>query len=140
MLKVRDANAAAERFKSKAGAAGADYANGVKGSGASWESGTLAGESNYAAGVQEAIGRGAFGKGVRAAGASHYEARASTVGAQRYPQGVAAGAGAYASGVGPYLDAMRSASLSPRRPKGDPGNITRVQEIANLNRQVKLRQ
>lgn len=138
-LKVRDANAAAERFKTKAGAAAGDYSKGIEGSGGAWESGAMSGEQNYADGVSAAIGRGAFGKGVKNSGGAYYEMRAKTLGVTRYAPGVQAGAANYAEGVAPFLDAMRSATLSPRRPKGDPGNFQRVQDIANLNRQVKLR-
>jgi len=137
-LRVRDAASAAERFKTKASAAAGDYANGVKGAGSNWESGAAAGEQNFAQGVQDAVARGAFGKGVRASGASYYEQRAATIGASRYSPGVAAGAANYAEGVTPYLDTIRNLNLSPRRPKGDPSNIQRVAEVANALRQRKV--
>lgn len=139
MLRVRDAASAADRFKTKAGAAAGEYAKGVTGAGQAWETGAAAGEQNYSDGVQAAISRGAYGKGVKGSGGGYYEDRAKTLGATRYAPGVAAGANNYQEGVAPFLDVMRNATLSPRRPKGDPGNITRVQEIANLNRQTKLR-
>ncbi len=136
-LKVRSAAEAAEKFKTRASSAGPDYQKGVANAGADWQAGATAGEENYNAGVQAAINRGAFKKGVTAAGAGKYQERASTVGPSRFTQGVQAGANDYAKGAAPHLDAMRNATLSPRRPKGDPGNLQRVSEIAQLNRRIK---
>ena len=136
-LKVRNAAEAAEKFKTRAGSAQGEYQKGVAQAGPDWQAGAVAGKDNYAAGVQAAIGRGAFEKGVTAAGAQKYQERAATVGPSRFAQGVQAGANDYAKGVAPHLDAMRNVTLSPRRPKGDPGNLTRVSEIAQLNRKIK---
>lgn len=138
-LRVRDAASAAARFKSKASGAAGDYANGVKGAGAAWEGATKAAGQNYADGVQKAIGRDAFSKGVSNSGGNYYEARASGLGAQRFAQGVAAGEGNYAEGVAPYLQNMAGLNLTPRRPKGDPSNIQRVAEVSMSNRQLKER-
>lgn len=137
-LKVRNAQEAADKFKTRAGAAQGDYQKGVAGAGAAWQEGAAASEDNYNQGVQAAIARGAFRRGVQAAGAAKYQERATTVGPQRYTQGVQVGAGDYARNVAPHLDAMRNATLAPRRPKGDPANIERVRQVNDLNRTIKL--
>jgi hypothetical protein len=89
--------------------------------------------------VQAAIGRDAFTKGVTKAGASRYQERAAGVGAQRFPQGVAAAAPQWQKNTQPYLDNMANLTLPVKRPRGDPGNLARVQAIAESNRALKLR-
>lgn len=137
-LKVKDAAAAAQKFVQRGQASGPDYARGVAGSGQAWAQNTAAAADTYNAGVQEAISRGAFQKGVQAAGPSRYEERASGVGAQRYPQGVASSGDRYSGAVQPYLQTLASLTLSPRRPKGDPANYQRSQQVGEALRRRKI--
>ena len=90
------------------------------------------------AGVQESIARGAFAKGVNASGGAKYEKNASTVGAQRYPQGVQNGAGEWETKTSPYLQTIAGLTLPPRRPKGDPGNLQRVAAVTQALRARKV--
>jgi len=137
-VKVKDAAASAAKFASRAAAAGKDYADGVRGAGQEWQARTSAAADNYAAGVQESIARGAFQRGVNQAGATKFSERASTVGAQRFPQGVTAAAPDWAKGTQPYLDVIRSLDLPPRAPKGDPRNFMRSQMVAAALRARKV--
>lgn len=137
-LQVKDVSAIAKKFKDRASSASTDYSNGVATAGASWEAGAVAGEANYEQGVQESIGRKAFGKGVRAAGASKYVDNATKLGAQRYPTGIAQAEGAYMKGVGPYLDVIRNLNLPPRGPKGSAQNQQRAQVVAAATRAKKV--
>lgn len=137
-IPVKDVGAIAAKFKNRAGAAGPEYSSGVATAGPSWEAGARAGESNYEQGVQEAIGRKAFGKGVSAAGASKYVENATKLGTQRYPAGIANAEGAYAKGVQPFLDTVRSLNLPPRGPKGSAQNQQRAQVVAAAMRAKKV--
>lgn len=139
-LKVKDAAASAQKFIQRGQAAGPDYQKGVTGSGSAWAAATAASVDTYNAGVQEAIARGAFAKGVQAAGPSRYEERAAGVGAQRYPQGVASSGDRYAQAVSPYLQTLASLTLIPRRPKGDPSNYQRAQQVGEALRRRKVGQ
>jgi len=56
--------------------------------------------------------------------------RATTLGAQRYPTGVGAAEAEWAKNTEPSLQVLRSLSLPPRRPKGDPGNQARANAVA----------
>jgi hypothetical protein len=136
-IKVKDTGAIAAKFKQRASGAAQDYAAGVQGAGGDWEAGARAGESNYEQGVQDAIGRKAFGKGVSAAGSAKYVENATKLGTQRYPQGVANAEGAYARGAQPYLDTIKSLTLPPRGPKGSAQNQTRADAVAKALRMVK---
>lgn len=137
-MKVKDAAQSAAKFKTRAMAAGADYAAGVKAAGGEWQANAAAAGENYASGVQAAIGRGAFAKGVQQAGSEKYTRNASGIGAQRYPQGVGNAEGDWARGVQPYLETLRNLTPPPRRPKGDPGNYARVQAVGEALRARKL--
>jgi hypothetical protein len=137
-IQVKDTGSIAAKFKTRASAASQDYASGVAGAGAAWAAGAAAGEDNYVAGVNDAIGRKAYGKGVRDAGPGKYTDNAVKLGTQRYPQGVANAEGAYAKGVGPYLDLARSLNLAPRGPKGSAQNQERANAVAKAFRMKKV--
>lgn len=137
-LKVKDPATARDKFTTRGAAAAGDYANGVKGAGQQWQQGAIAGAENFAAGVQDAITRGAFQKGVQQSGGAKYEQRASTVGAQRFPQGIRDAGPAWEQGTTPYLQTLSSLNLPPRRPKGDPSNWQRAQAVGEALRRRKV--
>ena len=129
-IQVRDTTASAKRFAERGAAALPDYKAGLVGKGAAWEAAAAGSEDNYNAGVQQAISRNAFQKGVKAAGASYFEQRAINVGGSRFADGIRQGAGNWEEGSKPYLDALKNTELSPRGPKGDPRNMQRASEVA----------
>lgn len=137
-IPVKDVGTAAAKFVKNGSAAGEDYANGVRGAGQRWQQNASNAENNYSQGVQEAIGRKAFSKGVTESGGSHYEDRAVNVGAQRFPQGIRAAQATWAESTAPYLQAIASATLPPRGPKGDPRNQQRSQMMAEILRKKKV--
>lgn len=136
-MQVKSADAAAKKWAARAGAAGGDYANGVQSTQKDWAGATSASAGAWATGVQTAAASGAFAKGVNAAGTNKWKAKASGVGAQRYPQGVAAAQPFYQSGIGPVLQTLSAITLPPRGPKGDPGNLQRVAVIDAALRKLK---
>jgi hypothetical protein len=137
-MRIRDTATIAQKFVQRAQAAAGDYKTGVEAAGQDWQTNTERSGDNYAAGVQQAIGDKRFERGVSAAGAGKFVTRASTLGAQRFPTGVGASQNEYAKGAGPYLDALKSMELPPRRPKGDPGNQARAQAVASKLRALKV--
>jgi len=130
-IQVKDTAAIARKYATRAQAAGADYGEGVKTTPKDWAGNTQAAAASYAEGVQAAIARGGFQKGVSAAGTEKWRSKAATMGVARYPQGVAGAEPAYATGFGPYADALRAVSLPPRAAKGSPTNIERVRAVAD---------
>lgn len=107
----------------------ADYVDGVRTTGVDWAKVTAAAAATYAAGVQAAIARNSFGKGVTAAGTERWRAKTVDVGSSRWGPGVQAGAGDYAARFAPYADALAKLTLPARFPTGDPRNYARVQAI-----------
>ncbi len=140
VIKVKDAAASAAKFVARAQAASGDYAKGVQGAGDHWASAAAASKDSFAAGVQAAIQRDAFSKGIAKAGAAKYVARATTFGAQRYGPGVAGAQSAWQQGVAPYLAALATIDKPPKGPKGSPQNYAIVQAIGTKLRAIKLGQ
>jgi hypothetical protein len=129
-IRIRPAAELANKFRTRAQAAAPDYKVGVEQAGGDWETNAAASESNYDAGVQAAIGRKAFGKGVRASGAAHYVKRASGDGAVRYGPGIASGTERWTANTQPYLQALASMTLPPRGPRRSPANQQRANFVA----------
>jgi hypothetical protein len=136
-MQVKDAASVAAKWSARAGAAGGDYAKGVQNTTKDWAADTAQAAPAWAAGVQTAVASGAFAKGVNAAGTAKWKGKSSSVGAARYPQGVAAAQPFYQAGIGPVLQALSAINLPPRGPKGDPGNIQRVTAVTTALRKLK---
>ncbi len=137
-IRVKDAAMAAQKFVTRGQAAAGDYGKGVQAAGDIWQAHAAAAGDTFAAGVQDAITRGAFAKGIAKAGSAKYVMRAAGVGAQRYPQGVAQAGPAWQDKTAPYLQTLAGITLPPRRPKGDPGNMARVSAVTDALRKKKL--
>lgn len=135
---VKDVAAAAQKYVTRAGLAGADYTAGVTGAGPRWAANSKAGAQNFAQGVQDAVTNGRYAHGIDKSGPANYEANATSKGAQRYPQGVAGAQQKWANNVAPYFAVIASANLPPRGPKGAPQNQQRSQMIADLLRKKKV--
>lgn len=124
MITIKDTGSLAKKFVTRATAAQGDYKDGVTGAGSKFEAAAKANEANYEQGVTAAIARKAFGKGLSGAGAK-YEKNATVLGPQRFAQGVQNAADAWAQGVQPSLDRLKSLDLPPRGPRRSPQNQAR---------------
>lgn len=128
-MDVKDMGAIQEKFVRRTGQAGPDYQKGVTSPRRDWATATKAAEANFEQGVQAAIGKKRFGKGVDKAGTAKFIRGATEKGVARYPAGVAAGAGDYATGFEPYRSALASTQLPPRKARRDPSNLQRVNAV-----------
>ena len=115
---AENAGRAAERFSSEAAAA-AD----------TWASNTAAAADNYGQAITAAGIKERFRRGVAKAGAAKFKRKVEEVGRDRFAPGVAAGVSDYQAGVDPFLTTIAALTLSPRKPKGDPANYRRVEEV-----------
>ncbi len=119
----------AAKFVKRAQAAAPEYEAGVKAPKKDWATETKAAEGSYTQGVTEAIGRGAFGKGVAEAGTGKWQEKAVKLGPQRFSQGVAGAGGDYAKGFGPVAEALSRVVLPAKGPRGAAQNIERVRAV-----------
>jgi len=129
-IKLKSIGDIASKWTKRASAAAPEYQAGVQAPSKDWATEAKAAEPAYQAGVQDAIGRGAFGKGVGKVGSEKWSRKALAVGPARYGQGVTAGQTDYSGNFAPYRDALERVSLPQRGRKGDPANIERVRQIA----------
>ncbi len=139
-IAVRDTASIAKKYAQRAQAAGADYASGVKAPARDWAQNTAAAAESYKAGVTAAAARGAFEKGVAAAGTARWQVKATKVGPGRYAEGVAGAEADYAQGVAPFLDAIKGFDPGPRGPAGSPQNAQRSTAVAAMLHRKKTGQ
>lgn len=135
-IRIRDTATLAKKFVQRAGAASNEYTEGVKAAGQDWETGARNGADNYRIAVTQAANEGRFEKGIAAAGAAKFVAKASTLGPQRFQTGVSAAEGDWARGSQPYLDSLKSMELPPRRPRGQ--NADRANAVATRLHQMRV--
>jgi hypothetical protein len=128
-IQTKSIDAIAKKWSNRAQAASPDYQAGVEGTTKDWASNAANATQAWQAGVTQAAGRGAFTKGVRAAGTEKWRANASSKGGQRYGPGVSVAEPAFTSGFQPYLGTIQSLTLPTRQAKGSPGNYARSQAV-----------
>lgn len=129
MITIKDTGSLAKKFVQRATNAQGDYKDGVTGAGAKFEAAAKASNDSWKAGVTAAAGRDAFAKGLNGAGAK-FERNATTLGPQRFAQGVQNAGDAWGQGTQPYLDALKALDLPPRGPRRSPANMQRAAAVA----------
>lgn len=130
MPAIRSSSEIAKKWADVTPGRGAQYTEGVKNPRKDWQQATAASEDRYNRGVQEAIGRGAFGKGVGKTSTAEWQKQAVSLGSARFGPGVSAAKEKYLREFDPYRNVIESTTLPPRGPVGDPANINRVVEMA----------
>jgi hypothetical protein len=138
MATVKSLDRISKKWLAKSQNATQEYADGVANPRRSWSESTKAAEGAYEQGVQAAIARKAFGKGVTAAGDEKWQKNATEKGPARFASGVALAQSSYESGFAPYRAAIEGLTLPPRGAKGDPKNIDRVRAVADVLHKTKI--
>ena len=126
-MKVRDLNRAAQKLQETAAMRVQDYVDGVA-QDTSWAPNTIAAEPAYAEGVQKALQKKAFARGVQRAGQSKYQQGVAETGGPRFAQGVSSAGSKWQQGFQPYAQALAAANLTPRGAKGSEKNAQRMME------------
>lgn len=129
MPPVRDLKSIGSKWQTVTSAAGTQYEQGVKNPKQSWEANTVASNESYKAGIQAAIAKDTFVKGVKKSGQNKWQTGAVTKGTARFGPGVTVAQSDYEKGFSPYRDAIEKAVLSPRFARRDPRNLKRVSDM-----------
>ena len=110
----------AQKWARNAAASADEYAQGAQSPRVPWAAAAAAAEANYGSAVQEAISRGAFGKGVLKAGDVKFQAGVRDKGQVRYRGAVLLPISVQnlQAGFGPFQRVIESVQLPPRGPKG----------------------
>lgn len=131
MAFIRTIDQIAKKFATVTPGRTEDYRFGVENPRRSWMGATAASESAYESGVQAAIAKKRFGKGVKAAGDGKWSKGAIEKGTMRWGPGVSMAEADFAAGFSPYRDAIAHCTLPPRYARRDPRNLERVKAIVN---------
>lgn len=113
-----NASRAAEEFAANAAAAGEAWAQGAQ------KAADAYGQAVTAAGIKER-----FRRGVARAGAAKFVRKIQDVARDRFGPGIAAATIDYRTGAEPYYSTIASLTLDQRKPRGDPANYRRVEQI-----------
>jgi len=135
---VRPVGMVASKWARRAGSAGAEYEEGVRGTTRSWAAAANAGGANYRAAVVQAAGEGRFEKGVTKAGDAKWKKGATEKGPARFAQGVQVAESDYSAGVAPYLEIIGRTDLPARGPTGTAGNYQRSQKIGEALHRARV--
>lgn len=104
------------------------YETGVRTTAKDWAGNAAGAVTAYEQGVTEAIGRGAFQKGVSERGTSGWR-EATLAKKARWADGVRGGEARYMTGFAPFRAVIEGVTLPPRGPRGDPANYARSEAI-----------
>ena len=128
-LKVKSVGLATEKWADNAARAADRFATEAAASAEAWATNTAAAADNYNSAIQAPGIKDRFRRGVAKAGAAKFKRKIEEVGRDRFAPGVAAAVPDYQSNVEPFLTTIAALTLSPRKPKGDPANYRRVEEV-----------
>jgi len=138
MVNIKSLDLIAEKYGRVTPGRSADYEAGIRNPARDWEDATAKAESNWESGVQAAISKKQFGKGVHEAGTSKWQKKALELGTARWGPGVTAAVDDYKSGFSKYHSVIERLTLTPRKEVGNPQNYRRVQEIGEALRRAKV--
>jgi len=139
MADIKPLQEVASKFVKRASAAAPDYIAGAQRAGPQrWEGGALSAADNWASGVQQAVARGGFARGVQGSG-PRWIGKIQAFGQSRYSQGVGAAEADYQRGFSPYHQTIAGLALPPRGPRGDERNYERVRSIGRALNEVRTR-
>lgn len=138
MAEIRDVNAIARKWVRNSGNAGESYKEGVQNPRRNWKAATVASNAAWKAGVDAAKAADRYLANVQATPDGYQQQKAATLGADRYPGGVAASESRYAERFAPYAAVIKNTTLPARGPRGDVKNLERVKVMANALNQKRL--
>ncbi len=128
-IKVKPVEQSMVKWSENASRASAEFAANAEAAADDWARNTGAASDNYHSAVTAAGIKERFRRGVARAGAAKFARKIRDVAMDRFGPGVAAAQDDYKTGVEPFMSTLAGITLSPRKPRGDPANYRRVEEI-----------
>lgn len=136
-LKVKSLAEIGAKFVRVAATRQTDYEEGVKDPAVDWASATAAAKDAYEAGIQDALQRGAFARGVNASGTAKWQKAVVGKGAARWAPGIRDAQADYEQGFAPHREALERLTLPPKGPRGDERNYQRVVAVGRALSDVR---
>jgi len=128
-LKVKPIDGSTTKWRENAGRASAEFATNAEAAAESWSRNTQAASDNFRQAVSAVGIAERFRRGVAKAGAAKFARKVAAVGASRFSEGVSAAEQDYKLGAEPFYQVLAGLTLSARKPRGDPANYRRVEEV-----------
>jgi len=137
-IKVKPVQVAVDKWTDNAGRAASRFADGAAGAADAWATNTANAADNYHQAITASGIKDRFRSGVRKAGAEKFKRKIEDVARDRYAPGISAAQPDYQNNVQPYLATIAGLTLSARKPKGDPANYKRVEEVGRALHSKRL--
>jgi len=128
-INVKPIEASSIKWTDNASRASGEYAANAAAGAETWARNTAGSADTYGQAISAPGIKNRFRSGVVKAGAAKYARKINDVARDRYGPGITAAKDDYKSGAEPYFGVLAGLSLSPRKPKGDPANYKRVEEV-----------
>lgn len=128
-IKVKPIDVSTTKWAERARGASTEFAAEAEASAELWARNTAAAADTYGQAISAAGIKERFRRGVSRAGAAKFARKIRDVAAGRFGQGVDAATTDYKTGAEPYYSTLAALTLSARKPRGDPANIRRVEEV-----------
>jgi len=128
-MKVKAMEASAGKWTENAGRAAEEFAVNAEAAAELWAGNTAKAADTFHQAITSPNMKERFRRGVTRAGAAKFARKIRDVGRDRFGPGVAAATDDYKMGAEPYFSTLAGLTLSTRKPRGDPANYNRVQEI-----------
>jgi hypothetical protein len=128
-LPVKSIDASTIKWGDNASRAATEFAANAEAAADLWARNTQAASDNFGQAIAAPGIKERFRRGVAKAGANKFARKIRDVGSGRFASGVGVATSDYKAGAEPYFQTLAGLTLSARKPRGDPGNIKRVEEI-----------
>lgn len=128
-LKVKDITTSTTKWEDNAGRAADTFAKEAEASADEWAKKTADASDTYGSAISAPGIKERFKKGVQKAGATKFARKIVAVAKDRFAPGVAAATEDYKANAEPYYNTLAGLTLSKRKPRGDPANYKRTEEV-----------
>ena len=128
-IKVKSIEASTSKWSDNASRASAEMATNAVAAADDWARNTAAAADNFHMAITAANIKERFRRGVSKAGAAKFARKVGAVAASRFSEGVGAAVEDYKTGAAPFFSTLAAITLSARKPRGDPSNYRRVEEV-----------
>jgi len=130
-MEIPDASAIATKWKDVTPGRSPYYEANTKGKGSKMETNAIAQAAAFKAALTAADIDKRFKGGLKGKGAK-FDRKVETVGVGRFGPGCTAAEADMASGMTPVVSDLKAIDIDPRKPRGDPGNLTgRANKVAS---------
>ncbi len=128
-IKVKGIDASTGKWLDNAGRAAEVFAAEAEASADPWARNTGAAADTYGQAITAPGIKERFRRGVARAGAAKFARKIRDVARDRFAPGISAATADYKAGAEPYYSTLAALTLSGRKPRGDPANYRRVEEV-----------